>query len=76
VPAKSKAQVRWLFAAEKRGEVKPGTAKEWVSATPGGVKSLPERVGSSASANTRRSTDQSARRRAALAMLRSKATKH
>lgn len=43
MPAKSRAQVRFLFAAEKRGEVKPGTAEEFVKGV--NVKKLPERVG-------------------------------
>lgn len=41
MPAKSKAQVRFLFAAEKRGEVKPGTAEEFVKGV--NVKKLPEK---------------------------------
>lgn len=42
MPAKSKAQVRFLFGAERRGEVKPGTAEESVQGV--NVKRLPERV--------------------------------
>jgi hypothetical protein len=44
MPFKSKAQERWMFAAEKRGEVKPGMAEEWAAATPS-QKALPQRVG-------------------------------
>jgi hypothetical protein len=45
VPMKSKAQDRFMFAAEARGDLKAGTAKRFADETPGGVKSLPERVG-------------------------------
>lgn len=48
MPAKSKSQVRKLFALEARGQVKPGTAEEFVKATPGGYKALPQRVKPSA----------------------------
>jgi hypothetical protein len=34
VPLKSLRQMRYLFAAEKRGELPKGTAKEFVAATP------------------------------------------
>ena len=43
MPAKSKAQIRYLFAAEKRGEVKPGVAEEFARKTPN-IKRLPEHV--------------------------------
>lgn len=43
MPDKSKAQMRWSFAAEKRGQLPRGTAKRWAKATPS-VRSLPERV--------------------------------
>jgi len=33
VPLKSLSQMRYLFAAEKRGDVPKGTAKEFVAAT-------------------------------------------
>lgn len=33
MPLKSLRQMRYLFAAEKRGEVPKGTAKEFVAAT-------------------------------------------
>ena len=42
MPFKSKAQARWMFAAEKRGEVKKGTAKRWAHHTKN-MKRLPER---------------------------------
>lgn len=43
MPVKSKAQMRFLFAAEKRGEVPAGTAKRWVAETgKGALKQLPE----------------------------------
>jgi len=43
VPLKSKAQMRYLFAAEKRGEVPKGTAEKFVAETPKAkLKRLPE----------------------------------
>lgn len=42
MPFKSKAQQRFMFAAEARGEVPKGTAREWAHATKD-IKSLPER---------------------------------
>ncbi len=33
MPFKSKAQQRYMFAAEKRGELKKGTAKRWAHET-------------------------------------------
>lgn len=42
MPFKSKAQQRWMFAAEERGEVPPGTAERWAKETPN-LKELPER---------------------------------
>ena len=47
MPFKSKAQQRFMFAAEKRGDVPKGTAGEWARASekkPGGIKALPEKV--------------------------------
>ncbi len=44
MPFKSKAQARFMFAAEARGDVKPGTAEEFAKATPS-IKRLPEKVG-------------------------------
>jgi hypothetical protein len=41
MPFKSKAQQRWMFAAESRGEVAKGTAKEWAHATKS-IKALPD----------------------------------
>ncbi len=43
MPFKSKAQMRWMFAAEDRGEVPKGTAKRWLEHTKS-VKKLPARV--------------------------------
>ena len=43
MPIKSKAQRRWLHAAEGRGDLPEGTAKRWEEETPEG-KRLPERV--------------------------------
>lgn len=43
MPAKSKAQIKKLFAMEKRGELKKGTAKEFADKTPN-IKKLPEHV--------------------------------
>jgi len=42
MPFKSKAQMRWMFAAERRGEVPKGTAKRWAHET-SSIKSLPEK---------------------------------
>ena len=42
-PFKSKAQQRFMFAAEARGDVAKGTAKHWAHATKD-IKKLPERV--------------------------------
>jgi hypothetical protein len=44
MPGKSKAQLKEMFVLEKAGKVKPGTAKEWVNATPNHGKNLPEHV--------------------------------
>ena len=35
--------MRWMFAAERRDEVKKGTARRWVHHTPS-IKKLPEKV--------------------------------
>jgi len=43
MPFKSEAQRRFMYAAEKRGDVKKGTAKRWQRHTPKGRK-LPKRV--------------------------------
>lgn len=43
MPLKSKSQMRYLFAAEARGEVPKGTAKKFVKETPKSkLKALPE----------------------------------
>lgn len=42
-PFKSKAQQRFMFAAEARGDVAKGTARRWAHETKG-IKKLPERV--------------------------------
>lgn len=43
MPLKSKAQMRFLFAAQKRGEVPEGTAEKFVAETPKSkLKRLPE----------------------------------
>ena len=47
MPFKSKAQQRFMFAAESKGELPKGTAKEWADATEkkkGGIEALPEKV--------------------------------
>ncbi len=44
MPFKSKAQARYMFAAEKRGDIKKGVAEEFAKATPS-IKKLPERKG-------------------------------
>lgn len=43
MPFKSQSQRRFLFAAEKRGEVKPGTARKWAHETKN-IKRLPEKA--------------------------------
>jgi len=43
MPFKSKAQQRFMFAAEDRGEIPKGTAKRWAKHTRS-IKSLPEQV--------------------------------
>jgi len=43
MPAKSKAQLRLLFAKEARGELSKGTAEEFAHKTKN-IKGLPERV--------------------------------
>lgn len=45
MPFKSRAQARRFFAMEARGELPRGTARRWAHETPGGITSLPERVG-------------------------------
>lgn len=43
MPFRSKAQQRFMFAAEDRGDVPHGTAKRWARETPN-IKRLPEKV--------------------------------
>ena len=43
MPLKSKAQQRFMFAAEARGEIKKGTAEKWAKHTKN-IKDLPVRV--------------------------------
>jgi hypothetical protein len=43
MPAKSRRQMRAMFAMEARGELPAGTAEEMAHKTPS-IKSLPERV--------------------------------
>ena len=43
MPFKSKSQQKFMFSAEKRGEIPKGTAKRWAKHTKN-IKSLPERV--------------------------------
>jgi hypothetical protein len=42
MPFKSKAQQRYMFAAEARGELPKGTAERWAHETPD-IKKLPEK---------------------------------
>lgn len=45
MPLKSKAQMRFLFAAQERGDVPKGTAEKFVAETPKSkMKRLPEYV--------------------------------
>jgi len=41
-PFKSRKQMKWMFSAENRGEVKKGTAKRWAHETPD-ISELPEK---------------------------------
>lgn len=43
MPFKSKAQQRFMFAAEERGDIPKGTAREWAHKTKN-IKKLPEHV--------------------------------
>ena len=43
MPYKSKAQQRFMYAAEAKGDVEPGTASQWSKETKD-IKGLPERV--------------------------------
>jgi len=43
MPFQSKAQQKWMFTAESRGEVPKGTAERWAKHTPD-IKGLPARV--------------------------------
>lgn len=43
MPFKSKAQQRFMFAAENRGQLPKGTAERWARETPN-IKNLPEKV--------------------------------
>jgi hypothetical protein len=43
MPFKSKSQQRYMFAAESRGDIEPGTAERWAKDTKD-IKGLPERV--------------------------------
>ena len=43
MPFKSKAQQRFMYAAEERGDVEEGTASRWSKETKD-IKGLPERV--------------------------------
>ena len=45
MPIRSKRQLRYLFSAQARGEIPPGTAEKFVRETPKRkLKRLPERV--------------------------------
>ena len=43
MPLKSLAQMKWMYSAEKRGELPPGTAKRWAKHTPN-IKKLPKKL--------------------------------
>lgn len=47
MPYKSKSQWKWGFAAEKRGELKKGTARRWAHHTKRSFKKLPNYVSAS-----------------------------
>lgn len=63
MPFRSKAQMRWMFAAEERGELPEGTARRWAHETPN-IKSLPDHAGSKKSKDKKKSV-----KRAALSLL-------
>ena len=44
MPFRSESQHRKFRAMESRSEIPKGTSSRWASHTPGGIKSLPERV--------------------------------
>jgi hypothetical protein len=52
MPYKSKSQMRAFFAKEKRGELKPGTARKWAHETKN-IKRLPEKIKSGNGASGR-----------------------
>ena len=56
MPFKSQAQRKWMFAAEKRGEVKKGTAIKWAKHTPN-IEALPEKVKKGGYKTTRHKRD-------------------
>lgn len=43
MPFKSQRQRKFMFAAQKRGEIPKGTAERWAKHTPS-IKALPERA--------------------------------
>ena len=43
MPFKSKAQQRYMFAAEERGDIEEGTASRWAKETKN-IKDLPEKA--------------------------------
>lgn len=53
MPFKSKAQQKWMFIAEKRGELPKGTAKRWAKETPN-IKSLPAKINRKKMKNTKK----------------------
>lgn len=56
MPFKSKAQQRFMFSAESRGEVPEGTAERWASETKN-IKKLPEYVKAKKSALQKMKSD-------------------
>lgn len=59
MPFKSKAQRRWMYAAEARGELPKGTAERWEKHTKN-KKKLPERVSDSSKGEEKKSASRSA----------------
>jgi len=53
MPFKSKAQQKFMFAAEERGDLPKGTAKRWADETPS-IKKLPKKVKKKSSKNTKK----------------------
>lgn len=61
MPFKSRAQQRFMFAAEARGDMPEGTAERWAKHTPS-IKALPARASKSKRTGTKRGPPKGIRR--------------